>query len=133
MACLMLFRNSRSMITPRRRLGDEGEALAVDFLQRKRYAILARNYRTRFGELDIVATYQGRVVVIEVKTRRSTLFGSPEEAINARKQVHLRRMAAWYMMKEKRKEKEYQIDCIAVDFTKVPPELRHLENIVQAC
>lgn len=119
------------MITPRRRLGDEGEQRAAEFLYQKGYTILARNYATRFGELDIIAKHQGRIVVIEVKTRTSNAFGLPEEAIDYRKQRHLAMMTRWYMLKEKRKEQSVQIDCIAIDYTHTPPAIRHLENIVE--
>ncbi len=118
------------MITPRRRLGDEGEQAAAEFLYQKGYQILARNYATRFGELDIIAKKEGGIAVVEVKTRTSVRFGTPEDALTYRKLQHLVRMTKWYMMKEKRKEERVQIDCIAIDYTKTPFEIRHIENIV---
>ena len=119
------------MITPRRQLGDKGEQIAAEFLYQQGYTILARNYATRFGELDIIAKKDGRLVVVEVKTRTSARFGTPEDALTYRKLQHLVRMTKWYMMKEQRKEQAVQIDCIAVDVSVHPPALRHIENIVQ--
>jgi putative endonuclease len=119
------------MITPSRRFGDQGEEMARKFLLRKGYKILGQNYQTRYGELDLVTKCKDRVVFVEVKTRRSYAYGLPEEAINVRKARHLSLMARWYMMKEKRKEEIFQIDLIAVDFYKMPPEIRHLESIVE--
>lgn len=119
------------MPTARRRLGDRGEQAAAEFLYQQGYTIVARNYATRFGELDIIAKKHGGIVVVEVKTRTSARFGTPEDALTYRKLQHLVRMTRWYMMKEKRHEERVQIDCIAVDYTKTPFEIRHIENIVQ--
>jgi putative endonuclease len=66
----------------RKQIGQLGEDKAVQFLKVKGYSILHRNYRTRFGELDIVCQDQHSLVFIEVKTRTSIKFGYPEEAIN---------------------------------------------------
>jgi len=66
-------------------LGSRGEALAADFLRDKGYEILARNYRVRGGEADLVARADGKIVVVEVKARRSLRFGTPAEAVDRRK------------------------------------------------
>jgi putative endonuclease len=67
------------------RTGRWGERLAAKYLKKQGYLILARNYRIRGGEADLVATKDGWIVVVEVKARRSSRFGAPEEAINRRK------------------------------------------------
>ena len=66
-------------------LGKTGEEAAVHFLERKGYCILHRNWRSGKKELDIVAEYQGELIVIEVKTRRNDLYGNPETAVDTRK------------------------------------------------
>ncbi|WP_300724542.1 YraN family protein [uncultured Bacteroides sp.] len=66
-------------------LGKEGEDAAVNYLLQEGYQIRHRNWRFRRKELDIVAEKDGELIVIEVKTRRNEEFGSPEDAINARK------------------------------------------------
>lgn len=71
--------------SPMERTGRWGEGIAAKFLKRQGYSILARNYRIRGGEADIVATKDDWIVVVEVKARRSARFGSPEEAVDRRK------------------------------------------------
>ncbi|MHB8106032.1 MAG: YraN family protein [Candidatus Cryosericum sp.] len=72
-------------------LGNAGEELAAQWLSDHGFHVVARNLRTMYGELDIVAEKSGHVHVVEVKTRRGTGYGSPLEAIDRRKQEHLRR------------------------------------------
>jgi putative endonuclease len=74
-----------------RTLGSTGEELAAKWLTEKGFRVVARNLRTPYGELDIVAERNGQVHVVEVKTRRGVGYGSPLEAIDRRKQEHLRR------------------------------------------
>jgi putative endonuclease len=74
-----------------RALGNAGEELAARWLFDHGFRVVARNLRTIYGELDIVAEKNGHVHVIEVKTRNGTGFGGPLEAIDRRKQEHLRR------------------------------------------
>ena len=74
-----------------RALGNAGEELAARWLTDHGFRVVARNLRTIYGELDVVAEKNGHVHVVEVKTRRGTGYGSPLEAIDHRKQEHLRR------------------------------------------
>lgn len=77
-------------------LGRAGEDHAVAYLLKRGYTILERNWRCPQGEIDIVALTEGRLSVVEVKTRRSDGFGHPLEAIDARKRRRLWRLAlAW--------------------------------------
>jgi putative endonuclease len=80
---------------PRHQLGDEGEQFAAEHQQRLGYEIVARNHRTRFGELDIVAASGDTLVFCEVKTARGSV--SPFESLHARKRAQVRRMAAAYL------------------------------------
>ena len=83
---------------PRRGLGALGEEIAASHLTRAGYTILARNFRTRFGELDIVASHGDALVFCEVKTRRAREDGrDPLESIHARKRLQLRRMAGQWL------------------------------------
>lgn len=84
------------MSTPRHRLGRQGEQLAAAHFERLGFRVLARNHRTRFGELDLVVCTDELLVFCEVKTRRKG-SGSPWEALDAGKQRQVRRMAAAYL------------------------------------
>ena len=80
----------------RHTLGEQGERLAAEHLERRGFAILARRHRTRFGELDLVAYDGVRIVFVEVKTRRGT-GRDPWEALGPSKQAQVRRMAAAWL------------------------------------
>lgn len=77
-----------------RELGTTGEDLAAAWLMQQGFRVVRRNLRTPYGELDIIAERRGEIHVIEVKTRRNAAFGDPLEAIDRRKQEHLRRSTA---------------------------------------
>ncbi|MCK9375445.1 MAG: YraN family protein [Syntrophobacterales bacterium] len=85
----------------RRQLGDQGEDLAAAALKKQGYKILERNYVTPLGEIDLIARQGKTLVIVEVKTRKSLRFGSPQEAVSVAKQQRLRRLAAYYL-KQKR-------------------------------
>lgn len=78
-------------------LGKHGESIATDYLIRCGYSILAKNYRCKFGEVDIIAKESDKLVFIEVKTRISLNYGFPEEAINKYKIGKIRNVAKLFM------------------------------------
>lgn len=81
-----------------RQLGALGEALARIWLRERSWLILDANWRSRHGELDVVAMTPHRTIVfVEVKTRRTALYGAPEEAVGAAKQANLRRAATQWL------------------------------------
>lgn len=85
------------MTVQRLTLGKTGETLAVNHLKRLGYEILARNYRVRSGEVDIVARDCGTIVFVEVKTRAGTRFGRPAESVTIAKQRKLGMVAQEYL------------------------------------
>lgn len=116
----------------RRKLGDAGEQLAADHLTRRGFQILDRNYRTRWGELDIVACDGRTVVFCEVKTRVANRIGrDPLESVHPRKRLQVRRMAGrWLAEKQDRpRANELRFDAIGVTVTPDGRLLRldHLE------
>ncbi len=106
--------------------GAQGEELAVDFLIKKGYRILARNFRFQHGELDIVAEDGTVLVFVEVKTRRSYDYGTPEESISIRKRRLLRRTAEGYMYTLGIVDRECRCDVIAIERQNDQIEIRHL-------
>ena len=81
-------------------LGRRGERSALWALRRRGYRILARNYRTKLGEIDIVARHRGTLVFVEVKTRRSADLVPAEESVGPRKQRHIHRVAQLYLQEK---------------------------------
>lgn len=97
-----MFFPSKKEATSTRQLGKIGEDAGTRFLLRQGYQILVTNYRSCFGEIDIIARdRQGNIVFVEVKSRRNYNFGHPVEAVDSRKQRHIVR-SALYFLKEKR-------------------------------
>ncbi|MGH3465090.1 MAG: YraN family protein [Kribbellaceae bacterium] len=95
-------------------VGQYGEEVAARYLQEAGFAILERNWRCDFGEIDIVAR-DGRVLVIcEVKTRRGTDYGSPQEAVTWRKLARLRKLAAQWLSEHEVTPDEVRIDVVGV-------------------
>ncbi len=86
------------MTRARQSLGRLGEDLACRELRRRGYAILARRFRTRYGEIDVIARDGPTLVFVEVKTRRTAAFGGPTAAVNAAKQRRLVNMARSYLI-----------------------------------
>ena len=82
----------------RRLIGANGESRAIAFLKGRRFKIVERNYRTKVGEIDIIAERDGLVTFVEVKTRRSKSYGSPEEAIDKKKRKRIIKAAKYYLV-----------------------------------
>jgi len=78
-------------------LGKSGEEAAVNLLKENGYKILMRNYRTRLGEIDIVASDQDTIAFVEVKTRQQDRFGLPQEAISLAKQRKISKVATLFL------------------------------------
>ena len=98
----------------RRQFGKIGEILAYKYLKRHRYAILARNYSTPIGEIDIVAEDGDVLVFVEVKMRRSEAYGLPEEAIDIKKRRKLTRLAQFYIKRNGLYGKEARFDVVSI-------------------
>lgn len=96
-------------------IGKQGEDLAVRELQRRGYAILSRRYRTRFGEIDIVAQDNDVVVFVEVKARGTNRFGSAAEGVPIWKQRRLAAMALDYLAWCNRLNDPCRFDVVAID------------------
>jgi putative endonuclease len=101
---------------PRQNLGKLGEDLACVELARRGYAVLARRYRTRFGEIDIIARDSDDVTVfVEVKTRTGDEFGGGAEAVTAWKQRRITQMAVDYLSRHRLHDRPCRFDVVIVD------------------
>ena len=103
------------MTMQRQALGKLGEDLAVAELERRGYAILARRYRTRQGEIDIVARDGETIVFVEVKAKETAEFGTAAEAVTVRKQRRVVSMAVDYLARNHLIGKPCRFDVVAID------------------
>ena len=114
--------------------GAWGEQLAASYLLKKRYTILATNYRCRYGELDIVAANKTHVVFVEVKLRKSASFAAAAEFVDSYKQERLRITADMYLS-EYPTELLSRFDVIEIyapqGILTPDPEINHLEDAFQ--
>ncbi len=118
---------------PRHALGVTGERLAAEHLERRGYRILERNYRTRWGELDLIAFDGTTIAFCEVKSRRAGgAAGTPWEALSAGKRAQVRRIAARWLHERSRRPRAatLRFDAIGITFDRDGRLLRleHLED-----
>ncbi|TCJ16961.1 YraN family protein [Rubrobacter taiwanensis] len=94
--------------------GRAGEEIAARYLARAGYELVARNYRTRFGEVDLIVRRGALLVFVEVKLRRGLGFGEPVESVTARKRRKIRRVAEHYLVREGAEFEELRFDVVGV-------------------
>lgn len=100
------------------KVGEMGESAAAEYLQTKGYRIIARRYRSRTGEIDIIAaTTDGTLVFIEVKTRSSTVYGLPAEAVTYQKQQKIIKTALCFLQQNHQYNVPCRFDVIEVQIT----------------
>lgn len=116
------------MVDQRRDSGRRGEDVAETYLRTHRYAILARNWRSRAGEIDLVAERDGVVVFVEVRSRSSRRFGGPLESVDARKQLRLGRLAVEYLRSHRLQNRVARFDVIGIDWGAPDPKVVHVER-----
>lgn len=133
MSCVTI---SRMATNPRARktFGDSAERVAALHLEQQGYRILARNVRTRYGEIDIVAQDSDGIAFVEVKARRGTSHGAPEEAITPRKQLKLVQLAdAFIAENQVFSDQAWRIDVVAIELDRSGKLIRLdvIKNAVQ--
>jgi putative endonuclease len=111
------------MTMARQRLGARGESLACQALEGRGYLVLHRRYRTRYGELDIVAQEAGVLVFVEVRARTSGRFGHPADSVTRQKQQRVAAMAEAYLGLEGQHDRVCRFDVVAVETDTEPPRV----------
>ena len=116
----------------RRDTGILGEKLAKDFLKKRGYRIKETNYRCPEGEIDIVAKHKDFLVFIEVRTKKSLEFGSPEESITPTKMERLRAVTSHYRQTHDNLPPLWRIDVVAVELNErgKPSRIELIENAI---
>lgn len=115
---------------PREKLefGKLAEKTASDFLKAQGYKILKRNYRTKFGEIDIIAQDQGTLCFIEVKARHSLKLGFPGEAVFSSKQRQISKAAIYYLKLNNLLEQSARFDVVTLLYQNNQPEISLIKS-----
>ena len=115
--------------SPKRLKGDAIERLACRHLERQGLTLIERNYRSPFGEIDLVMQHQGALVFVEVRYRRHTRYGLPAETVDTRKQARLRATAEHYLQHDRRaSNRPCRFDIVAVTENPDGERLDWLQN-----
>ncbi|HEX8993551.1 MAG TPA: YraN family protein [Anaerolineales bacterium] len=109
-------------------VGRWGEQEAADYLCGRGYTVVARNVRTPYGEIDLIASKEGIMIFVEVKARTGKSYGPPEVAVTPRKQAHMLACADHYA--QQNEIDHWQIDVIAVERQQGKATITHFENAV---
>ena len=109
-------------------LGKEGERIAEQFLKKKGYKLVERNYRCAAGELDLIVLDQRVIVFVEVKTRTGMGYGTALEAVEARKQRKMIYAAQFFLNAKKLGQREARFDVIGISWPGAEPQVEHIEN-----
>ena len=120
----------KTHIQIKKELGNIGEQIAVEYLEKNNYKILKRNFYCRQGEIDIIAKDNQEVVFIEVKTRSNVNFGQPSEAVNKTKRKHMYRTAKYFLYKSRCLEAFVRFDVIEVLIENGKFNINHIKQIV---
>jgi putative endonuclease len=99
-----------------KQLGKRGEEIALDYLINNKFKIIVCNYRSKFGEIDIVAQKENKIFFVEVKTRANLDKGMPYEAIDSRKKHQMRKAAIYFLLENDYKKYKYTLGVVSILF-----------------
>ena len=111
-------------------LGKSGEEIVATYLKRNGYKILEKNFRCKFGEIDLIAKKKGLLSFIEVKTRASGAYGLPSEAVNKRKIANITKGIKKYIYINKLENKFIRIDLIELFYKNKKFYINHIKQII---
>ena len=114
----------------RHETGKTGEDLACDFLLKKNFEIIERNFRCKIGEIDIISKDKEELVFVEVKTRTQKMYGNPAEAIDIKKKKHIYRAAEYYMLINNIENVFCRLDVMEVYIYKNSYKINYFKNCI---
>ena len=114
----------------RHKIGRDGEDFAVYYLEEHGYKILQRNFACKLGEIDIIAFDGKTIVFFEIKSRTSSEYGLPAEAVNTKKIKHMLKTAQYYLYKNNLECNDIRIDVIEVFINKDKYRINHIKQIL---
>ncbi len=116
------------MLNSRQKFGEQSESIAVSYLKKHGYKIIEQNYRTKLGEIDIIAREKGTIAFIEVKSRKSKNFGSPKWAVTPKKQRKISMVALWYLKTTKQSNVKARFDVVSIISSNDNPSIEIIKN-----
>ncbi len=112
--------------------GKLGEEIAINYFKNKGYKIIDKNFRTRFGEIDIICEKDNSIIFIEVRTKRDSSLLLPEESITKIKIENYKKLALQYLINSKRKFKDIKFDFLGIEYKSEKDfKLTHIENFIE--
>lgn len=123
--------SGKNMTLRRNKIGKLGEDLAVKYLLSNKYEILHRNYRTKVGEIDIIAQKGNKISFVEVKTRVGLKKGYPYEAVDRRKIGNLYSASSWFLLQNNYKDYKLSLDVVSVllKIDETVDQIQFFENV----
>ena len=112
----------------RKEIGAQGEAAAARFLEGLGYSIRERNYRCGYGEIDLIATTEGYLVFVEVKTRSPKALLHPSHSVNARKRAKVRQVGGYYLAQHPEMTLQPRFDVISIELGDGSEWVEHIVN-----
>ena len=112
----------------KQKLGEKGEVLAEEYLKRKGFQILKRNYRYGHKEIDLIGKDRNTIVFVEVKAARSKSFGAPQQWVNLKKQKNLIEAAYHFIQNENITDCDFRFDVLAISYEKSGEIIDHIRN-----
>ena len=109
-------------------LGRRGEQEAVNFLKNSGYNIISTNYRTRLGQIDIIAKHKNTICFVEVKTRKTQWFGRPQEAVNASKQRRMSACALMFLKQNRLFNLPARFDVVSISYADMQSKIELIRN-----
>jgi putative endonuclease len=116
------------MLNQRQKFGKDSESVAVRHLKKNGYKILKQNYRTKLGEIDIVAKDKHTLVFVEVKARKSGHFGHPKWAVTPKKQRKISMVALYYLKATKQQNAKARFDVVTISSLQNNPRIEIIKN-----
>ncbi len=116
------------MLNKRQQFGKESESEAVRYLKKNGYKILEQNYRTKLGEIDIIAKDKGTIAFIEVKGRRSGNYGNPKWAVTPKKQRKISMVALYYLKTTNQSGEKARFDVVTLTSNYDNPRIEIIKN-----
>ena len=116
------------MADKKQQFGKKGESLAVRHLERLGYRIIEQNYRTKLGEIDIIARDNDTIVFVEVKSRKTGRFGNPKWAVTLQKQRKISMVALQFLKKTRQNSARARFDVVSITRTRGTPRIELVKN-----